>query len=802
MTKFAHQVNNFFAKNNRQLNHTVSLNKKLHHETTDNEMPLGGQVYTQREFYGHDCLLTKALGKKAPENIVVIPWDAGPRYWIIEAKRAHRDLDKALREAKSYADKVNYLQSGAARFATGIAGSPDQSFFVTTAYWDGDSWNDVSINNYDTTGFLTSSQCRGILNQNNPRILHYDVDLGRFLTKANAINNSLHRNGVAARDRARIVAGLLLALAEDSTLRINDAPLTLVYDVNGRIESLLTRHGKEDFRAEVSLKLPNTQENHRKYWSAIVQTMQHLREMNIRSAINSGTDALGQFYETFLKYANDANEMGIVLTPRHITKFAVDVMNLRHDDLIFDPACGTGGFLVAALDYIREGHHGSHPDVYDAFRNDGLFGVEQADDVFGLALVNMIFRGDGKSRIHNGNCFDSHFVCVNGQVLRLKREDRPKQPTTRPFSRVLMNPPFAIKEKEREFVDYALNQMCKGGLLFAILPNGPITGGNSERDWRCQLVRRHTVRAVIKMPNDLFQPVASKGTYALILEAWRAHRSNDPVFFGCLHDDKSASSKSKTLKSGQVQDNLNHIAEGLSRFLRDGRSRIEPIPQQISVSTLNMDMNWDFAPQAYLNNKPVGCDPNIAVEGLFMALAQKEFRDRPTPSLVLNDTAEYGLEDLFVITKGKCLTLKNLPVGETPVVTTSETFNGISGYHSVPDDCVNSYAITISANGSGGCAFWHPYVFAATGDVMICSWRPQFDEISDVFALYVCHEIKANAWRFDYYRKCSRNRLLADVRVTLPKKAGNIDHDRIRSDISRLPGFIKLSEVLYGKIKC
>ena len=352
----------------------------------------GGAVYTQGEFRSHDPLLWEALGRKAPENIIVIPWDGGPRYWIVEAKATHRQRGMALREAQRYADRVNAHEAGAARFATGIAGSPDQSFYVTTTYWDGSAWSEVAINNYETTGFLTLEQCQGILNQNSPRVLHYDVNLGTFLVKANQINKTLHENGVAARDRARLVAGLLLALAQDSTMRINDSPLTLVNDVNGRIETLLTRHGKEDFKAEVSLKLPNTPENHRKYWSAIVQTMQHLREMNIRSAINSGTDALGQFYETFLKYANDASEMGIVLTPRHITKFAVDVMDIGYDDLIFDPTCGTGGFLVAALDSIRASHYESHPDVYDAFRNDCLFGVEQADDVFGLALVNMIFR--------------------------------------------------------------------------------------------------------------------------------------------------------------------------------------------------------------------------------------------------------------------------------------------------------------------------------------------------------------------------------------------------------------------------
>ena len=758
----------------------------------------GGQVYTQVEFRHHDSLLTEALGKKAPENIIVIPWDGGPRYWIIEAKRTHRGLGRALREAQGYADRVNKQEPGAVRFATGIAGTPDQSFYVTTTYWNGHEWAEVAINDFKATGFLSLEQCRGILNQNSPRILHYDVDLVRFLEKANAINKTLHRNGVAARDRARLVAGLLLALAEDNAMRISNTPLTLVGDVNGRIEALLRGHGKEDFRAEVALKLPNTPENHRKYWSAIVQTLQHLREMNIRSAINSGTDALGQFYETFLKYANDASEMGIVLTPRHITRFAVDVLGIRHDDLIFDPTCGTGGFLVAALDAIRARHYGNHPDVYDAFRNDCLFGVEQADDVFGLALVNMIFRGDGKSRIHNGDCFDNRFAWQDGRVLRLKKGDTPAADAPRPFTRVLMNPPFAIPdEPESMFVDHALEQTRPGGLLFAILPNGPITG-RADRAWRRELLKRHTVRAVVKMPNDLFHPVASKGTYALVLEAWRPHKTNDEVFFGIMHDDRHASQKSKLLAPDRAKDNMAKITEDMGRFLGDGRSRIVAVPREICVNTLNMDQNWDFSSEAYLANELSGSEPNVSIEGLFMALARNDFRNKPPPVLVPNDTIEFELEGLFVITRGRCPSLKKLPLGDTPVVTTSEKVNGIGGYHTVTPDRLNIRAITISANGSGGCAFWHPYAFGATADVLVCEWRFDDDEIDDAFALYVCDAINANAWRFDYYRKCSLSRLQSDVRILLPSRQSRIDYSRIRSEMRRMPGFAQLLEMRNG----
>ena len=174
----------------------------------------GGQVYTQSEFRKHDQVLTSALGRLAPENVVVIPWKEGFSYWIVEAKRSHDDLEKALGEAKAYASTVNDVKTGAARFATGVAGGPNESYYVTTAYWDGENWSEVAINNYGTTGFLRISQCLDILENNSPNILDYDIDIDAFLNKANDINVTLHKNGIAARDRARLVSGLLLALAQ------------------------------------------------------------------------------------------------------------------------------------------------------------------------------------------------------------------------------------------------------------------------------------------------------------------------------------------------------------------------------------------------------------------------------------------------------------------------------------------------------------------------------------------------------------------------------------------------------------
>lgn len=618
-----------------------------------------GSVYAQGEFRRHDSLLTQALGKKAPENVIVIPWDGGPRYWIVEAKRAHRDRAKALTQAQGYADRINRLEPGTARFATGIAGTPDQSFYVTTTYWNGRAWREVAINNYEATGFLSLEQCRDMLDANSPALALFDDDADRFLRKANAINRTLHDNEVPVADRASVMAALLLALAQDGNLRIHAAPTALMREINGLIEDLLKQHGKEEFAAVIELRLPATEKNHRKFRKAIIDSLQHLREMNIRSAINGGDDALGKFYETFLKYANGAKEMGIVLTPRHIARFAVEVLGIGPRDRVFDPACGTGGFLISAMESIRAGN----PGHYDAFRNDGLFGIEQRDDVYGLAIVNMIFRGDGKSRVYDGNCFDHEFWLRDGEVWYTLPGDAAPEGASKPFSRVLMNPPFKLKSNdETAFVDYGLRQMRPDGLLFAVLP-AVVTGGRKHEHWRAQTLKRHTVRACVKFDKNLFYPVA-EATYGLILQAHRPHASQDEVFMGCLFDDDHRPRKSKMLSAHEAVDNVKRMTTSLRRFLL-GQPVEEALAREQCVTTLDLDLDCDFSPEVYI---PGGqCSVNAAHRAIAAdAAARRAGLPAPVVSPVPR-TGTFGLHR-FVAAElaAPVKTLKAYPRGRIP----------------------------------------------------------------------------------------------------------------------------------------
>lgn len=735
----------------------------------------GGAVYTQGEFRRHDPVLHDALGMSTPENIVLIPWRGGFVYWVVEAKAEMRSLPKAISEAKDYADAINAISDVKARFVSGTAGTPDQSIYIETHYWDGSQWSRVSINSYDATGLLSQEQCRRILDRNSADADFFDDDPDRFLRKSEAINRTLHSNEIPIGDRAKILAALLLALAYDSNLPVHGTTRRMVREVNGCIQEFLREHDKGHFAPAVELVEPIAESNHTKFRRAVVETLQHLREMNIRSAINSNDDALGKFYETFLKYANGAKEMGIVLTPRHVTRFAVDILGVGSDDRVFDPACGTGGFLVAAMDSMRES---LDAPKYATFKTEGLFGIEQRDDVYGLALVNMIFRGDGKSNIENGNCFDFDFWIRDGTVFKVERGTPRLDGAQRPFAKVFMNPPFKLEETaETEFVDYALEQTMRGGMLFAVLPYVVIEGISYQR-WREEFLKRHTLKAVIKLDKNEFYPV-TESTYALVAQAHTPHQEDREVCMSRLFDDNHRPRRSKHLSNYDAADNLEVMTDALRRFL-SGRplgDTVTSMPKELIVARV---LSSSFAPEAYLDGgAPVG-RPNTSSRRSSLLAAQQEvlYRDQANDDAEVIAEGELGafrlLDLVDEIITPPLSTLKDLKPGDTSIISATSKNNGIGGWRNVSEELRFQECITISRiHNTKPCeAFWHPYEFSAlSGKVYVLKPKHEWVE-NESAVLYLCQAITdENSWRYDYARQVK----LDEIEVHLPAKNGQID---------------------------
>lgn len=231
-------------------------------------------------------------------------------------------------------------------------------------------------------------------------------------------------------------------------------------------------------------------------------------------------DVIGNFYGEFIRYTGgDAQGLGIVLTPKHITELFADLAKLNKNSVVLDTCCGTGGFLISAMKKMTQGV--SESEKLKILEN-SLIGVEQEPSMFALAVSNMILRGDGKTNLYQGSSFDEE---IFNQI---------KNKATAGF----INPPYSQKGEdlhEWNFVIQMLNALQKNATGIVIVP---MSLAIAQHPLREQLLKEHRLEAVMSMPNDLFYPV---GTVACIM-VFTAHVPHDSdehheSWFGYWKDD-------------------------------------------------------------------------------------------------------------------------------------------------------------------------------------------------------------------------------------------------------------------------
>lgn len=554
-----------------------------------------GQLYTQQECLDHPEILA-GLGKQRPEYVVKVLEEA---FWVIEAKATHEQLDDAFREAADYARSINKSKAIKARIISGVAGNDEDGYLVHTAYiHDDGKISHIKYNNKKITGLLSVEQARHLVNHNTSDLNELVTDEIVLLSIAEKINEELHKASINKDLRATVMSSVLLAMVSDTLPNFNSSPEVFIKDINNRAEDVLINHAKREFAEHIELKLPQEDAARSKYKAAVVKVFFLLRKINIKAAMDGSHDLLGKFYEVFLKYGNGAKDIGIVLTPRHITEFSAEILDIRSSDLVYDPACGTGGFLVAAYDRVRR----NEPLNVEMFKKHRIFGVEQQANVAALAIVNMIFRGDGKNNIINSDCLS---INLNRKIRNneVSAEYQSESGQRKAVNKVLMNPPFALKredEQEFTFIDHALEQMVDGGLLLCIVPISVMYASGRELSWRRRLLAQNTLLSVMSFPNDLFYPQASVEPVVVVIRKGIPHDEDAQCLFVRISDDGFFKLKKRRLPHGGTNQ-LAELSTEIFEFIHGAKPK--DIKGVLQAKNINLsDATLELIPQQYLDN--------------------------------------------------------------------------------------------------------------------------------------------------------------------------------------------------------
>ncbi|MCT8541396.1 SAM-dependent methyltransferase [Glaesserella parasuis] len=221
--------------------------------------------------------------------------------------------------------------------------------------------------------------------------------------------------------------------------------------------------------------------------------------------IHSAEDYLGRFYGEFMSYSGgDGQTLGIVLTPRHIVELFCELIDLKPTDSVFDPCCGTAGFLIAAMHHMLQ--KTDKETEKRKIRKEQLHGIELQPYMFTIATTNMILRGDGKSNLEQED-----FLKQNPAQLQLKG-----------CNVGMMNPPYSQGSKanpnlfEISFTEHLLDSLTADGKAIVIVPQSSMTGKSKEEQTiKENILKKHTLEGVITLNKNTFYGVGTNPCIAV-----------------------------------------------------------------------------------------------------------------------------------------------------------------------------------------------------------------------------------------------------------------------------------------------
>ena len=208
-------------------------------------------------------------------------------------------------------------------------------------------------------------------------------------------------------------------------------------------------------------------------------------------------DVKGAIYESILEKNGQDKKSGAgqYFTPRALIKTMVDVTRPRIGETVSDPACGTGGFLLAAYDYMKD--QSQDKGKQDFLRNEALYGIDNTALVVTLASMNLYLHGVGTDR--------SPIAC----------QDSLEKSPEKLVDVVLANPPFGTrpagsveisrddfyvdtKNNQLNFLQHIMVSLKQGGRAAVVLPDNVLFEGNAGETIRQELLKNFNLHTILR----------------------------------------------------------------------------------------------------------------------------------------------------------------------------------------------------------------------------------------------------------------------------------------------------------------
>ena len=305
----------------------------------------------------------------------------------------------------------------------------------------------------------------------------------------------------------------------------------------------------------------------------------------------------GDIYEQILNDLQSAGNAGEYYTPRAVTAFMVDRLDPRPGETLFDPACGTGGFLTAALRHMRE-RYVKRPEDEQTMQT-ALRAVEKKQLPHMLCVTNMLLHGiEDPSFVRHDNTLARPYIGWG-------RKDR--------VDIVLTNPPFGGKEEDgiesnfpqsfrtRETADLFLALIIRllkpGGRAAVVLPDGSLFGEGVKTRLKEHLMEECHIHTIVRLPNSVFRPYASIGTNLLFFE--KGEPTRDIWFYEHrVPAGQKAYSMTRPIRVEHLQGCIDWWGEAERKGRKETECAWKVTVDEVKARAYNLDIKNPHTPDA------------------------------------------------------------------------------------------------------------------------------------------------------------------------------------------------------------
>ena len=675
---------------------------------------------------------------------------------VIDTKPRAIDIGKSVKDTNHYGDAIH--DAGQDALSVAIAGAERELCEIRVQRKIEGLWQNLTLHDRPIDWVPSPVQTSRILSAIGTTEVSPERPPDHVLAdQARRLNEILRECKIKDEFRPGYAATFMLALwygdvSTDSSVVLDQ--------INANAAKALKKAGK----ADLSQSLRTDSENQglaERAW----QIIDILKKLNIRS-FSFEHDYLGQLYETFFRYTG-GNTIGQYFTPRHIIDMMCDLVAVSPNDVVFDPACGTGGFLIGALRRMIRMQSLSYDDAIKRVRRN-IYGMESEPATAALCITNMILRGDGKSGVIRKDCF----------------VDR-KYPN-KPANVALLNPPFPHKKTDTpstDFVDRALSSLSNKGFVASIVPYSLLV---KTSEWHRKILKNNRLIFVATMPPDLFSPYASFNTAVIAFHKGVPH-DRAKVFFARLFNDGY-----KVKKNIRIPQPGSQIDDILKAF--DAKREI---PGLTAYRPVTLEAS-EWSPEAFIAGAPRkdeefvrGLEQSIRQQAAFYVAHGHRLIDPDTTFSIEWSSAlfsgqssldltgiklgRFKIGDFFDVQLGGKDEIEDLRDGPIPVVSTSQSENGVTAWRS-PNTIYPPKVITVATDGSTCSSFVQEFPFYAFYKVALLRPLKQIPIDSLYFVSYL---LRRERWRYVYARKFGKARILNTVLHAPVREDGSPDFGRM-----------------------